>query len=98
MPLHFRSFEFDPGKSAANLAKHGLSLAAAAHLWNDPDLSEALSRYPAEPRRIAIGLLEGKHWTVVFTHRANTIRLISARRSRENEKQIYEAQKGSHDR
>jgi len=41
------SFEFDPRKSAANLAKHGIDVAEARRLWEDPDLLE----YPCKDRR-----------------------------------------------
>jgi uncharacterized DUF497 family protein len=91
-------FGFDPEKSEANLAKHGIHFMEAELLWNDPDLLMLMSTFVAEPRRLAAGLLDGKHWTAVFTERADVIRLISVRRSRSNEKEIYETRKARHDR
>jgi uncharacterized DUF497 family protein len=91
-------FEFDPVKSTANLAKHGIGFTSAERLWDDPDLLVLPSNFPFEPRMLAIGVLEGKHWTAVFTERAGRIRIISVRRSRHEEWKIYEKEKASHDR
>jgi uncharacterized DUF497 family protein len=45
---------------------------------------------PGENRHLAIGLIDDKHWTVIYAPRGNSLRLISARRSRDNEKELYE--------
>jgi len=82
-------FEWDPAKSASNEAKHGMSLEAAASLWIGPVISIP-SKRPGELRQLAIGRIEGSSWTVVYTPRGDGFRLISARRSRKNEKAIYE--------
>ena len=81
-------FDWDPAKSASNKAKHGLSLASAKALWAGSVITLP-SKNPGELRHLAIGLIEGHPWTVVYTLRDNSIRLISARRSRENEKALY---------
>jgi hypothetical protein len=81
-------FEWDPAKSANNEAKHGISLEAAAALWKGPVISIPSNR-PGELRQLAIGRIEGSSWTVIFTPRGDKLRLISARRSRENENTIF---------
>ena len=81
-------FDWDPGKSAINEAKHGLTLASASAVWAGPVVILP-SKHPGEPRHLAIGLIEGLHWTVVFARRGDRLRLISARRSRENEKTLF---------
>jgi uncharacterized protein len=81
--------DWDPVKSASNEAKHGLSLASATALWAGPVIVLP-SRNPGEVRHLAIGLIEGQYWTVVYAPRDDIIRLISARRSRNNEKAIYQ--------
>ncbi|NBU29405.1 MAG: BrnT family toxin, partial [Caulobacteraceae bacterium] len=43
-----------------------------------------------EPRFLVIALLRGLHWSAVITYRGPTIRLISVRRSRLEEVQLYE--------
>lgn len=41
-------------------------------------------------RHLALGLIEGRHWTVVYALRGDHFRLISARRSRKNEKKLFQ--------
>jgi hypothetical protein len=45
-----------------------------------------------EPRWVVIGKLEEKHWSAVVTRRGENIRLISVRRSRDEEVAIYEGE------
>jgi uncharacterized DUF497 family protein len=83
-------FAFDPLKSAANLAKHGIDFLDAQALWSDPALLEIPARTTDEPRFLVIGQIQPKHWSAVITYRGQTIRLISVRRSRLEEVQLYE--------
>ncbi|MCF6212092.1 MAG: BrnT family toxin [Gammaproteobacteria bacterium] len=85
-----RCFEFDEEKSVSNLNKHGIDFAKAQKLWNDPDLIEIQATSNAEPRFLLIGRIEGKHWSTVITYRGNAIRIISVRRSRKSEVELYE--------
>jgi hypothetical protein len=87
------NFDWDPAKSAINEAKHGLTLASASTLWAGP-VAVLPSKHPGELRHLAIGLIEGRHWTVVFVPRGDKFRLISARRSRENEKALFNRRLG----
>lgn len=81
-------FEWDESKNSINLEKHGISLSEASIIWKGPVL-ELESHHLGEPRKLAIGKIDGKFWTVIFTLRGMTIRMISARRSRDNEKKLY---------
>ena len=83
-------FTFDPGKSEANRQKHGIDFVAAQALWRDPALLEIPARSIEEARFVVIGQLDGKHWSAVITYRQGIIRLISVRRSRPEEVQLYE--------
>lgn len=85
------SFEFDEAKSQTNLAKHGINFVDAQLLWNDPALLEIPARTEDEPRFLVIGLINGKHWSAIATHRGSHIRLISVRRSRTEEVALYES-------
>lgn len=85
-------FEFDPGKSSANLLKHGIDFEGAQALRLDPDLIEVPARVSDELRWVVIGLIEGKHWSAVITRRGEHIRLISVRRARNEEVHIYESE------
>jgi uncharacterized DUF497 family protein len=49
-------FEFDPDKDAANITKHGLSLADAWLVYEAPNKSTVESRRLAEDRRVDICL------------------------------------------
>ncbi len=84
-------FEYDEGKSASNKSKHGIDFDEAQQLWQDPDRVEIPARTDDEPRSVVIGKIGGKHWSAVITQRGENVRLISVRRSRENEVQIYES-------
>jgi uncharacterized DUF497 family protein len=84
-------FQFDPAKSAANKAKHGIDFMEAQALWSDPMLIEAPARTEDEPRFLAVGRIDGRHWSAIFTRRGEAIRLISVRRSRREEIDGYES-------
>ncbi|MFO7812950.1 MAG: BrnT family toxin [Pelovirga sp.] len=84
-------FEFDPNKSLSNFSKHGIDFDVAQNLWNDPDLLEIPARTTDEPRYLVIGKFDSKHWSAIITYRDNVIRLISVRRSRPEEIELYES-------
>ncbi len=84
-------FEFDNDKSRANLEKHGIDFLAAQALWDDQDLLEVQAKTVDEPRYLVIGLIGSKHWSAVITYRGEKIRLISVRRSRKREVELYES-------
>ena len=83
-------FEYNPMKSRSNAEKLGIDFEEATQLWNDPGLIILPSRYPDEVRYLAIGSAFGRHWTAVFTERGETVRLISVRRARDEERSLYE--------
>jgi uncharacterized DUF497 family protein len=83
-------YEYDPNKSKANKLKHGIDFEEAQALWADPDLLEIPARTVGEPRFLLIGQIDNKHWSAVITYRDETIRIISVRRSRREEIDLYE--------
>ena len=85
-------FEFDPRKSAANLAKHGIDFVAAQEVWMDPDMMEIDARILDEPRTLVIGAAGGALWSAVVTARGRRVRIISVRRARPDERRLYEAE------
>lgn len=84
-------FEYDPNKSATNKIKHGIDFETAQALWNDPYRVEIQAYSTNEPRIMAIGKIQNKHWSAIITYRSQTIRIISVRRSRKNEVKLYES-------
>jgi uncharacterized protein len=85
-------FEYGPGKSADNKRKHGIDFEEAQALWADSALVEIPARTSDEPRWLLIGKIDGKHRSAVVTRREENIRLISVRRSRDDEVRIYESE------
>ena len=83
-------FEFDPAKSMANRAKHGVDFKQAQELWGDPDRALLPANSLDEPRQLLLARWRGKLWAAIFTERGENIRIISVRRARENEEAIYE--------
>jgi len=84
-------FEYDGDKSAANKHKHGIDFEEAQELWSDPAVVEIPARVTDEPRWVVIGKIGEKHWSAVITRRNENIRLISVRRSRDEEVELYES-------
>ena len=85
------SFEFDSQKSQANLKKHGIDFVEAQLLWLDPYLLEIPAKTIDEHRYLMIGKILEKHWSAVITYRNESIRIISVRRARTEEVEIYES-------
>ena len=83
-------FEFDEAKSRANKVKHGIDFVEAQVLWLDDMLLEIPARTSDEPRFLVVGKISGRHWSAVITYRDDRIRLISVRRARGEEVEIYE--------
>ncbi|BCA64085.1 hypothetical protein HMP09_3319 [Sphingomonas sp. HMP9] len=85
-------FDFDPGKSAANAAKHGIDFVDAQALWRDDEriVIESAQRHVGEDRQLVIGRIDDRLWTAIITHRGMATRIISVRRARDYEELAYE--------
>lgn len=84
-------FEYDENKSQSNLAKHGIDFIEAHKLWIDPKLLEIPARTQDEPRFLVIAKIDGKHWSGIITYRNQNIRIVSVRRSRNEEIALYDS-------
>jgi len=84
-------FEFDSKKSISNKNKHGIGFIEAQELWNDADLLEIPAKTTDEARFLVIGKIDEKHWTGIITYRNDNIRIISVRRARNEEIELYES-------
>jgi uncharacterized DUF497 family protein len=85
--------EWDPGKTAANAAKHGVDFHEAGTVLNDPlsttfpDPDHSID----EQRYLTIGSsLSRRILVVAHTDRGEVVRLISARRATPSERRFYE--------
>jgi len=83
-------FEYDPIKSDINLQKHGIDFEMAQYLWLDSNALQIQAKSDTEERYALIGTIEERLWVAFYTYRKDTIRIISTRRARENEKRIYD--------
>jgi len=79
--------EYDTAKSEGNKAKHGLSLAFGARIFEDPDMVifETIREGDEEGRFRAVGMVDGKLYTGVHVYRGEAVRFISVRRSNDGE-------------
>jgi uncharacterized DUF497 family protein len=85
-------FEFDRRKSGINKKKHGIDFFEAQALWQDERRIEIPSRTVDEPRLLVVGIVGGVHWSAIVTYRRDRVRIISVRRSREEEVRLYESE------
>ncbi|MGH9256951.1 MAG: BrnT family toxin [Vicinamibacterales bacterium] len=83
------AFEFDPAKSAANKAKHGIDFVEAQAIWQDADRLEIAARSTTEARSQVIGRVQQTTWSAFVTYRHEDIRIISVRRARKEEEAQY---------
>ncbi|MGC2062538.1 MAG: BrnT family toxin [Thermodesulfovibrionales bacterium] len=84
-------FAFDTNKSGSNKKKHGIDFYEAQQLWDDPDFIEIPLKTSDEERFLVIGKISEKCWSAIITYRSEKVRLISVRRSRKEEVDIYES-------
>jgi uncharacterized protein len=84
--------EWDPGKAAQNVVKHGVPFDYAARVFLDPhrlDTEDARRDYQEE-RRLTLGKIDGRLFVVAYAPRGAVIRLISARKANEREQRYYD--------
>ena len=84
-------FEFNQKKSEINKQKHGIDFYKAQKLWDDTDFIEIPVNTSDEPRFLVIGKISGRLWSGIITYRSERVRIISVRRSRKEEVDIYES-------
>ena len=84
-------FEYDQNKINQNAVKHGIDFDVAQMLWLDSNLLEIQAKSKNEPRFLVIGKIKSKYWSAIITYRESKIRIISVRRSRVLEVELYES-------
>jgi len=81
-------FEYDLKKSRINKAKHGVDFKQAKTIW--PVDNVALPAFTkGEQRYMIVGKIGLELYSCIFTTRKKKIRIISCRRSRKKEREIY---------
>lgn len=82
--------EFDAGKSASNLAKHGVPLEAASGFdWETAIVTIDDREDYGELRETALGFIGATLHQIVFTERSGSIRVISLRKATSKERRYY---------
>jgi uncharacterized DUF497 family protein len=84
-------FEYDENKSISNKEKHGIDFIEAQELWQAIDRLIIPVRNIDEPRFLIISNFKDNIWSAIFTMRDENIRIISVRRARKEEIEIYES-------
>jgi uncharacterized protein len=87
-------FEFDPEKSRANKIKHGIDFEEAQFLWIEPNRVTFIARFEKEDRYGLIAIHQEVLWCAIFTYRRGGIRIISVRRARKYEEELYHHREG----
>jgi uncharacterized DUF497 family protein len=85
-------FTYDPRKDAANIVKHGLSLADAPLVFDAPDKLTLQSPQQGEARLMDIALVDvaGVVLVLVYVMRnPDEVRVISLRRASKQERKLY---------
>lgn len=87
-------FEWDENKNKSNQLKHGISFEEATKIFDDEKRVEHqdFRQDYGEDRWKTIGQILGIIFSVTYTIRATVIRLISARRASQKERDLYENQ------
>jgi uncharacterized protein len=85
------NFDWDPEKSRINKIKHGISFEEAMTLWESDYLEvENVARsLEGEVRNATLGCVGKKVYLAIWTPRGNSLRLISVRKARKYEKEIF---------
>nr|VFJ66670.1 MAG: hypothetical protein BECKFW1821C_GA0114237_101048 [Candidatus Kentron sp. FW] len=86
-------FEWDKGKAAKNIEKHGIAFDEAKSIFKDPGFITVVDEEHSigEERYISIGLSEnGKLLLLAHTEREGRIRIISVRKATRKEERFYE--------
>ena len=87
-------FEWDEVKRLSYLEKHELDFLAARRLFDGRPLFTTTNLHHDELRSVSTGVNEYRHYTLIWTERSDSDRVISMRRARDAEKRKYRAVHG----
>jgi len=82
-------FEWDEEKRSRNLAKHQLDFIDARLFFDGRKTITAQSKYPAEVRYVTTAIIDNRFYTLVWTLREESRRIISFRRAQHFEERAY---------
>lgn len=84
-------YEWDEGKRAENLKRHGLDFVDAPLVYGHPMKLTVESRRTGEDRKMDIAMVKGDLLvlTLVYVERGPAVRIISFRRASKKERRQY---------
>ncbi|MCK9507777.1 MAG: BrnT family toxin [Pigmentiphaga sp.] len=84
--------DYDPGKDAANVAKHGIALADAMLVYEAPNKITLQTSRNDENRLMDVAWVASADMVLVLVYvvRGNVVRAISLRRASTIERRMYE--------
>ena len=82
-------FEWDEVKRLWTIETRGLDFVDAALVFDGRPAVHIPARFENEARTLSVALIEGRHYTVVWTWRGHNRRIISFRRSSSREEEQY---------
>jgi uncharacterized DUF497 family protein len=84
-------FEWDPAKNRTNQTKHGISFEKASQIWQGNYITvDGVAHAKNEERSASLGLINGRVCVAIWTRRNENVRIISVRRARKYEEQLYQ--------
>ena len=85
-------FEWDEDKSERNFRDRGFDYGFAAQIFEGPVFEWCdIRKNWREIRVVAVGSIDGIIFTVIYTDRNNIRRIISARRARKKEIELWQS-------
>lgn len=87
-------FEWDEAKRLSNLEKHGFDFNDAYLLFGAPHIQARATTVDGESRWSVTGTIMGVLATAIVTRRGESIRVISIRKARHEERQGHQALHG----
>jgi uncharacterized protein len=82
-------FEWDEAKRHINIEKHGIDFEDARALFDGRPTITTPRHHDDEERFATTGLIGDLFYTAIWIQRGDTIRLISVRRARDEEKRKF---------
>jgi len=84
-------FEWDENKRLSNIKDHGFDFVSAVHLFSgNHTRKRGHDGGIGEERWMATGIIYGLYATAIYTMRGETIRMISLRRARVDERRNHQ--------
>ena len=87
-------FEWGEAKCLSNLEKHGFDFEDAYLLFAAPHIEATATTVGGERRWSVTGTIKGVPATAIVTRRGESIRVISIRKARHEERRAYQALHG----